>query len=578
MRSSLFVAMLLSACEAKDCPDGFIMNEDGLCLEEGEGEGSDSATGDDGGEGEGEGEDSGGSGGDSGGGGGDDTASPGDADGDGYESPEDCDDTDADVSPAATEVCGNGVDDDCDGSAGACGWSGETELPGDAITIRGENPSDHFGWRVEAGADLNGDAAPDMLFGSYGPDSPARHAGRAWVVLGPLSADKDAADADATISGESAEQQVGYDVAMLGDADGDGYDEIALSELAYDSRTYTYQGAVAVQHGPVDGELAWSDLDPWAPEEDGDRAGYDLARVGDVTGDGTEDLLVGAFRSSVYESYAGAAYVLNAPGEDGGDLGDADARLYGDNEAGDGDLAYGTAVGALGDANGDGIADVAVGAPGYDQSGGRYGAVFVHVGPLDGAVLSSDADAMVYGHGSRLGPDTNTVTGIGDQDGDGLDDLALGVPEESDDESYQGAVYVFSGAALDGEVSNFLADAILWGDSYGDQLGYGTAGVGDLDGDGDAEFLVGAWGSDLGGRESGVAWLVPGPVSGNDLASAVATASFVPEHAEEQLGHAQLGGVDLTGDGVGDLLLGAGNAEGEEAYSGVVYVLGASGF
>ncbi|MFT5679390.1 MAG: hypothetical protein ACI8RZ_000294, partial [Myxococcota bacterium] len=157
-------------------------------------------------------------------------------------------------------------------------------------------------------------------------------------------------------------------------------------------------------------------------------------------------------------------------------------------EAG-GDLV-GTSLAAVGDLNGDGLADVLIGAPGHDGSGDEAGAVYLLLGPATGSHDLSEAHARL--------------------DGEGVEDFA----------------------------------------------GRAVAGVGDMDGDGNPDLAVGAPGVDLGGSEAGAAYLLLGPVTGAwSLSDADAVTYGTADDAG--LGGALSGGVDLTGDGRDDVLIGA---------------------
>lgn len=82
----------------------------------------------------------------------------------------DCDDTDPATHPGVIEVCGDGSDNDCDASAGACGMEGDMDAGGADARIQGARLDDHFGDGVEIGADLNADGSPDLVVGAPGAD------------------------------------------------------------------------------------------------------------------------------------------------------------------------------------------------------------------------------------------------------------------------------------------------------------------------------------------------------------------------------------------------------------------------
>src|SRR5262249_28472230 len=150
----------------------------------------------------------------------------------------------------------------------------------------------------------------------------------------------------------------------------------------------------------------------------GDEVGYSVAGPGDVDGDGQADLLLGAPYSDAGSVDGGAAYLLLGPVRSGLDLKDATALLVAEAA---GDLA-GQSVAGAGDVDGDGLADLLVGAYGNDAGGTDAGTTYLLSGPVGGEVDLGDATARMLGEvaGDKAG---FAVAGAGDVDGDGLDDV-----------------------------------------------------------------------------------------------------------------------------------------------------------
>lgn len=236
---------------------------------------------------------------------------------------------------------------------------------------------------------------------------------------------------------------------------------------------------------------------------------------------------------------AATVYVFDGPLAAGsvGDVADADATLLG--AAGS---AFGWSLDAPADLDADGLLDLLVGAPYALSSRGaayRFGAPRGEV-PAGAALGTWRGDST----NDQLGVHVGTA---GDQDGDGLDEVLVGAWMDDTSGSNAGSTYVFGGAAT-GTVSPGAAWATLTGESAADWSGYAAAGGEDLDGDGWDDLLVGADGWDGGGTQSGAAWLLTGPVSGT-VPLATAAQRVGGEAAYSYVGHAVASPGDLDGDG-----------------------------
>ncbi|WP_284013537.1 integrin alpha [Halobaculum litoreum] len=269
------------------------------------------------------------------------------------------------------------------------------------------------------------------------------------------------------------------------------------------------------------------------------------------------------------------------------DLGDADTRV---NATGDGDR-LGRAVAGVGDVNGDGEADLLVGAPRNDSRARNAGAVYLFYGPVDrGEVDADDADLVLYG------VDTEDRAGAAlagrDVDGDGYSDLVIGAPGDDAGGTDSGAVYVvYGGESLSGERRITTAAGVrLAGAGAGDEAGDAVAVVGagrDDDADAGGGVAVGAPGANTSaGNASGAVYVVDlrdGPTDRRSLADADAT--FLGEDDNDVAGVAVAAVGDVDDDGREELAVGAPGADARRANAtndGAVYVLsdvfsGASG-
>ena len=461
----------------------------------------------------------------------------------------DCDDADSDVNPGEAEVCGDGIDNDCDGTPNTCELSG-TYGPTDAAAVLQGPGSSSSGGAVTFAGDVDGDGQDDVLVGAFAYDPVTVDEGGAFLVLGPISGTIDlSTEADATIIGENRGDQAGYSVSALGDTDGDGFDDVLVGANGYETSTATRnQGAVYVVRGPMSGSLDLSAAD--ARFTGGaliDFLGYAAAGVGDVDNDGTADFAAAAFAEDSAGTSAGAVYLVSGSISGAVASTGASATILGES-AGD---EFGIAVGGGGDFDGDGIADLAVGAR-YNAASGLSdaGTAYVFTGTVSGSMTGADADARILGDAASN--QTGWAVALeGDFDGDGYDDLVVSAVGAS---SSTGEIYVISGPVT-GDLSVSAADATFTGETSGDQAGRSIDGASDLDGDGVDDLLIGAYSRDTGGNNAGAVYVMHGPLSGTtSLASADAV--FNGNAASQTAGTSVAGGADLDGDGLDDALIG----------------------
>ncbi len=507
-----------------------------------------------------------------------------DADGDGYGSPTrsacrcaageiyntsdtaDCDDGDSAVHPEVVEICGDGIDQDCDGRSPGCRSTGSWDL-GDAGAFKlvGEEPGDYAGHVVSGPGDVDGDGFDDVLVGAWRSATGATRTAAAYLLYGPVTAGGDLARADARLLGPGAGADTGYAVSGAGDVNRDGLADILVGGWRNDTGG-TGAGAAFLLYGPVSGDLSLDLADAsFVGEEEEDAAGYAVSGAGDVDGDGFADVLVGA-PDQIGNADPGVVYLLRGPLAGDLDLGLADARFDGEQRD---DLA-GSAVAGAGDVDGDGFDDVLVGASHHDGGGPSAGAAYLLCGPLDADRRLSLADARLLGEepGDLAG---YAVAGAGDVDGDGAADLLVGAPQSDDGGVSAGAAYLLYGP-VEGDLDLSLADARLRGGEAGAFAGYDVSGAGDVDGDGFDDVLVGVAEDDSGGPDAGAACLLYGPV-GAGLDLALADARFEGEDAEDHAGKSVSGAGDVDGDGFADLLVGASHDDDGGQAAGAAYLL-----
>lgn len=459
-----------------------------------------------------------------------------DADADGVEVDQDCDDADPEVSPAALEICGDGIDNDCDLLTDPC------EV---AFSLTGESAGDEAGWAM-CMADLSGDGMGDLVLGAPYEDTGATGAGAVYVVFGPVTGAVSLADA-VHIEGGDVGDSLGWSLAAGSDVTGDGIDDVVMGAYRADG-TVPDLGAAYVLAGPISTGASLADAAAiWQGEAEDDAAAWVLAAGGDVNDDGEGDLLISAVDA---DGGAGKVYIAHGPMSGTTRLWGADLALEGE-ALGD---AAGYAAALTTDLNGDGITDMVIGAPGHSEGAYEGAAYIVYGDPrLEGTVSLGDADGFFAG--ASGGDEAGTaVSGWSDVDGDGYAEVLVGAPGVDGDASETGAVYVLHGPASG---TQSLDDAwVRWdGMAETDRAGAALAPLGDMDGDGVLDLLIGAPGSDTGVSGGGAAYIVRGPVSG---ISSLGTADAVLYGADRDMamGTSLLGG-DVDGDGTDDALIGA---------------------
>jgi hypothetical protein len=278
-----------------------------------------------------------------------------------------------------------------------------------------------------------------------------------------------------------------------------------------------------------------------------------------VNADGYSDVIVGAAWYDAGQSDEGAAFVFlgGAAGITDGDPSNSDARLESDQV----DAHLGYSVSNAGDVNGDGYADVIVGAPFYDADENDEGAAFVFLGSALGIADGNPTNAAAQLESDQIGANLGySVSGAGDVNGDGYADVIAGAYLYDSGESDEGAAFVFHGSpsgVADGNPAS--ADAQLESDQVGAVLGSSVSGAGDVGGDGYADVIIGAPNFDAGaGAGEGAAFVFEGSDSGIANGSpANAAAQLESDQADAMLGVSVSDAGDVNADGYADVIAGA---------------------
>ncbi len=355
-----------------------------------------------------------------------------------------------------------------------------------------------------------------------------------------------AAPGDLRITGELGgnEDLFGWSVAAAGDVNGDTFPDLLVGAPSCDEAA-GFAGRAYLFLGPFTGDLLATEADATISAASfGDNLGISVASAGDTDGDGLDDILIGARSNDAGGIQAGQAYLFRGPIAGHLSPSQATAVITGEDFE-----ELGVAVHSAGDMNGDGFGDIVLGAHMFQAGVGR---AYVFLGPVSGARLSASADAIITG---QFNSDSFGVAlAAGDVNGDGLDDLLFGAPHGPIDFLDPGRAYLFFGP-ISGAMNASEADVLFRGEDNNDMFGM-SAGMGDMNGDGLADCLVGA--SQLFNQGSGRAYLFLAPFkSGTILVGAEAEGRFAGEVSRDMFGDAVASAGDVNGDGLDDVLVGA---------------------
>lgn len=467
--------------------------------------------------------------------------------------------------------------------------------------IQGEAAGDQAGRAVGAAGDVNGDGFDDVIVGAQLAQPAGVASGASYIVFGkaggfasPVSLSALTGSDGFKVPGLNFADNSGCSVAGAGDVNGDGVDDIVIG--AYNATGSASQSGVGyVIFGKKSAFTTPFDLTTLdgtngftvAGEVGSDSFGASVSSAGDINGDGFDDVVFGARAATLGGVRSGVAYVVfgkangftaqlaasSLNGASGFKIG---GRLIGDK--------IGSSVAKAGDVNGDGIADLVVGAWGSDPNGTNSGAGYVLFGKTSGFTAEVSVTTLDGSNGFKLvGEATNDGAGYAvgacDVNGDGVSDIIIGAPG-----LYGGtasASYVILGqrttspdfpATIDLATLGATTGFKMPGLAAGDHLGTAVQGVGDLNGDGIADFVVSAEFAAPHGAGSGSTYVVFGKRGGLgtsiDLATLNGSNGFrIDGEAFADFSGRTAGAAgDVNGDGLDDLIIGSLNGSGGASY------------
>jgi hypothetical protein len=356
--------------------------------------------------------------------------------------------------------------------------------------------------------------------------------------------------------------EFGCAVSALGDVDGDGFDDVVVGAWNENPGTSPIDAGRVYVFSSGTGQVLHA-LESPNEEIDG-LFGCAVAAAGDVDADGYADVIVGADWEDPDTSPAGAGRAYVFSGRTGGLL----QTLASPQETASG--CFGYSVASIGDADGDSVPDIAVGAvwEGNGPGLGNAGRAYVFSGTT-GTLLHS----LVSPNPRENGGFGRSVAGVGDVDGDGRGDVLVGASGEGGDPDplYAGRAYIFSG-----ETGHVVCAMHSPNQQTRGWFGYAAADVDDVNGDSVPDVAVSAYGESVlpNGRGPGAAYVFSG-----NCGEVLCTITSADPDSEGVFGWSLAAAGDVNGDGLTDLVIGAPgeSPDGGPQGAGQVYVIDIAG-
>jgi hypothetical protein len=330
------------------------------------------------------------------------------------------------------------------GSAAFVGKIGLVDLTTqEGYKITGKSEGDYAGEVASAG-DIDGDGYDDILVGAWASgDGAEYHRGSAYIVWGgdgDLTTDlASLGDKGLEIIGTERGAFTGYTIDGAGDVNSDGYDDFIIGadgtdEVGNDSGvSYLIYGADRTDLGASIIDLETLAVDSRGFKISGeaaeDKAGISVAGLGDVNGDGFDDILIGAFYNG--DTDGGASYLIY--GDDASSLGDIDLGSIATTGvkffSSEASAQLGYAVSSAGDINGDGFNDLLM-----TEYGSTIGSTYIVYGgshtagdTVDVSSLVGSGDGVKLINAAQYDSIGHAISGAGDVNGDGYDDILIGL-------------------------------------------------------------------------------------------------------------------------------------------------------
>jgi hypothetical protein len=468
-----------------------------------------------------------------------------------------------------------------------------TSLNGNnGFSIFGTNAKERLGFSISDAGDINGDGFGDLIIGAPGDFTNASNTdkGRSYVILGTASGFASTFNAGTLngsngfiVDGINAGDNSGISVSRAGDVNGDGKSDFIIGNAFSNTggqndigSSYFILGATSFGTNFNPTSLNGSNGFIVNGLSANDRLGNSVNNVGDVNGDGLADFIIGSPKSTSAKDEAGTAYIVygkNSGFDANLNLGSADASKFTTVNGLAVDDSFGVSASNAGDVNGDGIADIIVGASTADTNGlNNSGNAYVIFGRSGGLGTNFDLSSLNGSNGFAVngfqesGQLGFSVSTAGDINNDGIDDIVIGSRGAGE---LRGAAYVVFGSqnGFAANLNPFNLDGnngFAFYGKDGSQAGFSVSGAGDVNGDGIDDIIVGAPLENVDGNTSaGAAYVIFGKNGGfsRELSANTINRSnglvFQGFQQQDLLGSSVSGAGDINGGGVADIAIGA---------------------
>ncbi len=379
-------------------------------------------------------------------------------------------------------------------------WSMDTYLPlYSNASFLGEEPGDKSGTVVTSAGDINGDGFDDFLIGSPNNDQFGENSGKVHIVFGKssgwsmLTLLKNSQFSFRGITGSTSDNSgIGSSIAPVGDVNGDGFSDFMIGDPNADIEGY-HEGKVYLIFGKSSGWGKNVDISTittsFVGEENSDFAGWKIAGIGDVNGDGYDDLMIGAIGNDEFGKKTGQVYIIFGKRygwEKDMPLSQANASFHGEMVCN----SIGCSLAGVGDVNGDGLDDIAIG----NYNNQPTDMVYLVFGRRSGWEMGMNISTCNASFKAEY-PNDHTgfsMAGPGDLNNDGFDDILIGAPQNNEKDTWAGQAYLIHGMSTGwGKNINISkSNYSFQGENDRDKCGYCVAGNGDVNGDGNMDIII----------------------------------------------------------------------------------------